>query len=80
MDEKNKKRLAELEALMESPDFCADKDAAQELVREYQQLKTEGPLPAGRQAHDSGNATLSVLAGAGGDDAEGFARMLPPIS
>ena len=76
MDEKNKKRLAELETLMASPDFWADKDAAQELVREYQQLKTEGPLPAGRQAHDAGNATLSILAGAGGDDAEDFARML----
>ena len=75
MDEKNKKRLQELETLMESPDFWADKDTAQELVQEYQMLK-EGPLPAGRQAHDAGNATLSILAGAGGDDAEDFARML----
>ena len=75
MDEKNKKRLQELETLMASPDFWADKDTAQELVQEYQMLK-EGPLPAGRQAHDAGNATLSILAGAGGDDAEDFARML----
>ena len=75
MDEKNKKRLQELEAMMASPDFWADKDTAQELVKEYQMLK-EGPLPAGRQAHDAGNATLSILAGAGGDDAEDFARML----
>jgi len=61
-------RLKELEAMMASPDFWTDKDAAQELVREYQQLKA-GP-------HDAGNATLAILAGAGGDDAEDFAQML----
>src|SRR3989344_1392 len=65
-------RLKELEAMMASPDFWTDKDAAQELVREYQQLKAgvEG------DPHDAGNATLAILAGAGGDDAEDFAQML----
>lgn len=65
-------RLAELEAMMASPDFWADKQKAQALVQEYQALKE------GREGdpHDRGNATLAILAGAGGDDAEDFARML----
>ncbi len=67
----NEKRLEELEALMASPEFWLDKDQAQELVREYQQLK-EG----GGEGHDGGSATLAILAGAGGDDAEDFAAML----
>lgn len=65
-------RLTELEQAMASPDFWADKDKAQALVREYQSLK-EG---ASGDPHDAGNATLAILAGAGGDDAEDFARML----
>jgi peptide chain release factor 2 len=63
--------MTELEALMASPEFWADKDAAQVLVREYQMLK-EG----GGEGHDGGSATLAILAGAGGDDAEDFAAML----
>ncbi len=66
----NEKRLQELEAMMASPDFWADKDKAQALVREYQQLKEGG------EGHDGGDATLAILAGAGGDDAEDFAAML----
>jgi len=68
----NEKRLAELEAMMASPDFWANKDQAQKLVQEYQMLKEGG----GSDPHDAGNATLAILAGAGGDDAEDFARML----
>lgn len=65
-------RLHEIEALMATPDFWADKDAAQKLVREYQMLKEVGE----GDPHDAGGATLAVLAGAGGDDAEDFAYML----
>ena len=65
-------RLAEIEALMASPDFWSDKDNAQAVVREYQFLKEGG----GDDPHDLGGATLAVLAGAGGDDAEDFAHML----
>ncbi|MDE1919112.1 MAG: PCRF domain-containing protein [Patescibacteria group bacterium] len=72
MDEKGKKRLEELEAMMASPDFWLDKGQAQQLVAEYQALKDGG----GGDPHDRGNATLAILAGAGGDDAEDFARML----
>ncbi|MGB4076798.1 MAG: PCRF domain-containing protein [Minisyncoccia bacterium] len=65
-------RIQELEALMASPDFWTDKDAAQKLVREYQSLK-EGESG---NPEDGGDATLAILAGAGGDDAEDFAAML----
>ncbi|MDP2594105.1 MAG: PCRF domain-containing protein [bacterium] len=72
MDEASQKRLEELEAMMASPDFWADKEGAQRVVAEYQALKEGG----GGDVHDRGNATLAILAGAGGDDAEDFARML----
>ncbi|NNM83741.1 PCRF domain-containing protein [Candidatus Parcubacteria bacterium] len=71
MDQERKTRLQEIEAMMASPDFWLDKERAQMLVKEYQTLK-EG----GGNLHDGGNATLAILAGAGGDDAEDFARML----
>jgi peptide chain release factor 2 len=58
--------------MMASPDFWADKDAAQVFIQEYQSLKEGGT----GDPHDAGNATLAILAGAGGDDAEDFARML----
>ncbi len=72
MDETTQKRLSELEALMASSEFWADKASAQAAVEEYQMLKEGG----GGDPHDKGNATLAILAGAGGDDAEDFARML----
>ena len=65
-------RLAQLEAMMASPDFWANKGEAQALVQEYQSLKEGGS----GDLHDAGNATLAILAGAGGDDAEDFAFML----
>jgi peptide chain release factor 2 len=65
-------RLQEIEALMASPDFWTDKDNAQRVVREYQALKEGGS----GDGHDGGGATLAILAGAGGDDAEDFAAML----
>lgn len=72
MEEKVEQRLLELEAMMTSPEFWLDKDQAQAVVQEYQMLKEGG----GGNPHDRGGATLAVLAGAGGDDAEDFARML----
>jgi peptide chain release factor 2 len=71
MDE-SETRLKEIEAQMASPDFWADKDTAQQVVAEYQALKEGG----GGDVHDRGSATLAILAGAGGDDSEDFARML----
>ena len=72
MEEKAEQRLKELEAMMASPDFWLDKDKAQMFIGEYQALKEGGS----GDPHDRGDATLAILAGAGGDDAEDFARML----
>ena len=69
------KRLVEIETLMATPDFWSDKDNAQKLVREYQNLK-DAAEGGGMVGHDAGSATIGILAGAGGDDAEDFVRML----
>lgn len=66
-------RLKELEAEMQRGDFWADKERAQEVIRQYQRLK-ESSL--GVAVYDSGDAIMTIFAGAGGDDAEDFARML----
>ena len=58
--------------MMASPDFWLDKDQAHSFIQEYQTLKEGGE----GDPHDKGNATLAILAGAGGDDAEDFARLL----
>jgi peptide chain release factor 2 len=72
MDPKQEARLAEIEALMATPEFWSNPDEAKKIVREYQSLKDGGT----GEGYDDGPATLAVLAGAGGDDAEDFARML----
>jgi peptide chain release factor 2 len=72
----NEERLAELEALMGTADFWTDKDQAQRLVKEYQDLKAAAEGGDGMTGHDAGGATLAILAGAGGDDAEDFTNML----
>ncbi len=68
-----KTRLAAIEAQMAEPDFWSNKVAAQETLAEYQRLKDE---LAGVGKYDKGNAIITIFAGAGGDDAEDFARML----
>jgi peptide chain release factor 2 len=71
-DEKNKK-LAELEAQMGSADFWVDKSKAQAVIKEIADLKNE---ITGVGKYDGGDAILTIIAGAGGIDAEDFARML----
>ena len=66
-------RINEIEALMQQPNFWSDKDSAQSVIREHQELKDE---LEGVGKFDRGSATLTILAGAGGDDAEDFARIL----
>ena len=58
---------------MATPDFWTDKDKAQAMIREMKDLqaKAEGPV-----RYDKGDAIISILAGAGGDDAEDFAGIL----
>lgn len=68
-----KKRIGEIDEAMLSSDFWNDKDVAQVLIKERADLIARAD---GGDAHDRGGAVLSVLAGAGGDDAEDFAGML----
>ena len=65
--------IARIEAEMQLPNFWDDKDAAQAVVREYQELKLKAE---GRGKYDKGNAIVTIFSGAGGLDAEDFARML----
>ncbi len=71
--EEIKKRIAEIEVEMSDPSFWQNKDRAQKLVKEYNELKQESE---GVGKYDKGGAVLSILAGAGGSDAEDFAMML----
>ncbi len=71
--EEIKKKIEQIEADMGSADFWVDKDRAQGKVRELEDLKAE-LLGEGR--YDRGDAVMTIFAGAGGDDAEDFARML----
>ncbi len=66
-------RIHEIEQLMMSGDFWSDKKNAQDLIKELQDLKN--PVPIGGK-YDSGDAIMTIFAGAGGDDSEDFVRML----
>lgn len=67
------KRIADIESAMQAPDFWADSQKAQGIVKEYQDLKA---ALAGAAGYDKGDAIISIISGAGGDDAEDFSRML----
>jgi len=67
------KKIAELEAEMQSADFWADKGMAQAVIKELNELKAEA---SGGGKYDSGGAILTIFSGAGGDDSEDFSAML----
>lgn len=67
------KKIADIEEAMSSADFWSDKNAAQAKIKELQTLKDERE---GVGKYDRGNAVMTIFAGAGGDDAEDFVRML----
>jgi len=54
-------------------DFWNDSQIAQAMIKELQELKDTAD---GKGKYDRANAVFSIVAGAGGDDAEDFARML----
>lgn len=73
MTQQQETRIAEIEAAMNSADFWNDPAAAQKLIKELQELKD---AKEGLGKYDKGAALISILSGAGGDDAEDFAAML----
>ena len=73
MFEENKKRLEEIEVLMNASDFWQDKDQAQKIVKEYNDLKTSMSAVG---SFDKLNAVMTIFSGAGGTDAEDFSRIL----
>jgi len=66
-------RIAEIEAAMGASDFWADKAKAQAALKEYQDLKAK---LAGGGGYDKSDALVTIVSGAGGDDAEDFSRIL----
>ena len=71
--EETNNRISEIEAAMLQSDFWNDPKAAQALIKELQDLKAEA---SGEGKYDRNDAVFTIVAGAGGDDAEDFARML----
>jgi len=68
-----KEKIEKIEQEMLQPDFWSNKDQAQEKIKELNQLKEE---LAGENKYDKSDAVITIFAGAGGDDAEDWARML----
>lgn len=66
-------RIKEIETAMNQPDFWNNKEKAQAQIAELQELKARAE---GGTKYDKGDAIVTILAGAGGDDAEDFTGML----
>lgn len=66
-------RIAEIEAAMLQADFWNDSAKAQAMIKKLQELRD---VESGGGKYDRSNAVINIVAGAGGDDAEDFARML----
>jgi peptide chain release factor 2 len=66
-------RITEIENAMSAADFWSDKNRAQAMIKEMQDLKDS---MEGLGKYDKGSAAVTIFAGAGGDDAEDFAAML----
>lgn len=67
------KKIQELEASMGAADFWTDKHKAQTAVKELQELKA---ALEGVGKYDKGDAIMTLLSGAGGDDSEDFSAIL----
>ncbi len=66
-------KIKKLEEGMASPDFWSDKGKAQTVLRELAELKAK---KEGLSRYDKGSAIVTIISGAGGDDAEDFTAML----
>lgn len=74
--EEQHKRILEIETLMQGADFWTDKNKAQALVRELNELKEEVAHGGKGGKYDKGDAIMTIFSGAGGDDAEDFTAIL----
>ena len=72
-NQETQKKIDELESQMNQTDFWADKNRAQSIIKEIQELKDR---LEGFAKYDKKSAVLNIFAGAGGDDAEDFVRIL----
>ncbi|MFA5777894.1 MAG: PCRF domain-containing protein [Candidatus Paceibacterota bacterium] len=68
-----KKEIDRIEALMQDSDFWNNKNKAQKILKELAELKEK---KEGMGKYDKGNAIITIISGAGGDDAEDFSAML----
>ncbi len=66
-------QIKNLEEQMSTPDFWSDKNKAQATLKELAELKEK---KEGIGKYDKGNAVITIISGAGGDDAEDFSAML----
>ena len=66
-------RIKEIEEAMTRSDFWSVPTKAQAMIQELQVLKEHA---SGKEKYDRNNAIVTIVAGAGGDDAEDFARIL----
>ncbi len=66
-------RIKEIEGAMTMPDFWSNPQEAQGMIKEMQELKDS---LSGVGKYDRGGAHINIVAGAGGDDSEDFARIL----
>ncbi len=73
MDE-NKKKIKELETLMQGADFWQNKEKAQNVIKELQDLKALSLSKGG--PYDRSSAIITIFSGAGGDDSEDFSAIL----
>lgn len=67
------REIEKLEIEMQAPDFWSDKNKAQVTLKKLAELKEK---KEGVNKYDKGNAVVTIISGAGGDDAEDFSAML----
>ncbi|MBU0998852.1 PCRF domain-containing protein [Patescibacteria group bacterium] len=66
-------QIKKLEVKIQAQDFWSDKNKAQATLRELAELKGK---KEGASKYDKGNAVITIISGAGGDDAEDFSAVL----
>lgn len=68
-----KTKIEQIELEMQTGEFWADRIESQNKIKELKKLKNK---LLGEKALDAGDATINILAGAGGDDSEDWAYLL----